>query len=195
MKECEEERRARIIEEAKKLIFHYGFQKTTMADIAREAEISVGGLYNYFKNKEEISLACCENCKLDLIKLMEEAASEPDTMPEKIKRVMLARNLGYHEYFKDTQHGFEIVTSVMSNNVELIKKVMGMEVELITRVFAVGVERGELGPAAAKEGAAATFLTAFASFCPPLGFNLSEDEIREGTVQMVDMLMPGLKEK
>ena len=193
MSDREAEMRTRITEAAKKLIFHYGFQKTTMADIAKEADISVGGLYNYFKNKEEISLACCKKCKLELFELMEVAATGPEAAPEKIKKVMLTRNLGSYDYFKGTQHGFEIVTSVMSQNAEQVKKIMSMEVELIARVFSLGVDRGELGPAAKKEGAAETFLTAFASFCPPLCFNLSEDEIREGTTQLVDMLMPGLK--
>lgn len=192
MNEREAEMRERITEAARELIFHYGFQKTTMADIAREAEISVGGLYNYFKNKEEICVACAEKFKHSLIERMEEAASGPEDSTNKLKNIMLTRNLAYHEHFRETQHGFEIVTSVMPKNMELVKKFTEMEVELISRVFAVGRERGELGDGATKE-TARTFLTAFSSFCPPLGFDLSEEEIREGTTRVVELLMPGLK--
>lgn len=54
-KEREKEmRRNQIIAAAKRVIFIKGFNKTTMKDIAKEAELSPGALYLYFKNKEEL---------------------------------------------------------------------------------------------------------------------------------------------
>jgi len=50
------ESRKRIIESAVKLFSQSGYNGTTMRMIAKEAGISVGGLYLYFKNKEELSL-------------------------------------------------------------------------------------------------------------------------------------------
>ena len=47
-------RRKQIIAAAKRVIFIKGFNKTTMKDIAEEAELSPGALYLYFKNKEEL---------------------------------------------------------------------------------------------------------------------------------------------
>lgn len=51
------ERRQReqlILAAAKKVVAANGFRKTTMCQIAREAEISPGTIYLYFKNKEEL---------------------------------------------------------------------------------------------------------------------------------------------
>ncbi len=39
---------------AKRVFSHKGFSKTTMEDIAKEAELSPGTLYLYFKNKDEL---------------------------------------------------------------------------------------------------------------------------------------------
>ena len=39
---------------AKRVFYHKGFAKVTMEDIAREAELSPGTLYLYFKNKDEL---------------------------------------------------------------------------------------------------------------------------------------------
>jgi len=47
-------RRQQIIVAAKRIFTAKGFQKTTMEDIAREAELSPGTIYLYFKNKEEL---------------------------------------------------------------------------------------------------------------------------------------------
>ena len=54
-KRRERKRRQRQIMVAAKEVFSIkGFTKTTMEDIAREAELSPGTLYLYFKNKDEL---------------------------------------------------------------------------------------------------------------------------------------------
>ncbi len=50
------ESREKIIKAAIKLFSQSGYNGTTMRMIAKEAGISIGGLYLYFKNKEELSL-------------------------------------------------------------------------------------------------------------------------------------------
>jgi AcrR family transcriptional regulator len=54
-KQRERERRyQQILIAAKKLFIAKGFTKTTMEDIANEAELSPGTIYLYFKNKNEL---------------------------------------------------------------------------------------------------------------------------------------------
>jgi len=54
-KEREKERRRQQIMVAPKRVFSLkGFNRATMEDIAKEAELSPGTLYLYFKNKEEL---------------------------------------------------------------------------------------------------------------------------------------------
>jgi AcrR family transcriptional regulator len=43
---------------AEKLFLHYGFRKTSVDQIAREAGIGKGTIYNYFRNKEELFGSC-----------------------------------------------------------------------------------------------------------------------------------------
>jgi AcrR family transcriptional regulator len=47
-------RRQQIIVAAKRVFSEKGYSKSTMEDIAREAELSPGTLYLYFKNKDEL---------------------------------------------------------------------------------------------------------------------------------------------
>jgi AcrR family transcriptional regulator len=49
-----DERERRILEAAGKLIAHYGYDKTTVADIAQEAGISKGAIYLHFESKEKL---------------------------------------------------------------------------------------------------------------------------------------------
>lgn len=49
-----ERRRQQIMVAAKRVFSSRGFSRATMEDIAREAELSSGTLYLYFKNKDEL---------------------------------------------------------------------------------------------------------------------------------------------
>lgn len=49
-----EERRERILDAAESLITHYGYDKTTVSDIAREAGVSKGAIYLHFDSKDAL---------------------------------------------------------------------------------------------------------------------------------------------
>lgn len=48
------EREQGILDAAAKLFIHYGYDKTTVSDIAHEAGISKGAIYLHFKSKDEL---------------------------------------------------------------------------------------------------------------------------------------------
>ena len=54
MKSDNEEREQRILDAAAELFIHYGFDKTTVSDIANEAGVSKGAIYLHFKSKDDL---------------------------------------------------------------------------------------------------------------------------------------------
>jgi len=77
-----ERRRQQIIVAAKRVFSEKGFSKTTMEDIAREAELSPGTLYLYFKNKDELyaslSLRILQYMNIRLEDVKKENSSSPE---------------------------------------------------------------------------------------------------------------------
>jgi AcrR family transcriptional regulator len=55
-----EERRPQIIDAAIRVFTRKGYRNATMPDVARDAGLSVGGVYWYFKGKDEIIAAILE---------------------------------------------------------------------------------------------------------------------------------------
>ena len=49
-----ENRKTEIVNASLKLFAHNGYHSTTISMIAKEANISKGLVYNYFKSKEEV---------------------------------------------------------------------------------------------------------------------------------------------
>jgi TetR/AcrR family acrAB operon transcriptional repressor len=54
VKSDNEEREQRILDAASHLIIHYGYDKTTVSDIAQEAGVSKGAIYLHFDSKDEL---------------------------------------------------------------------------------------------------------------------------------------------
>ena len=73
------ERQQRILVAAAKLIAHYGYDKTTVSDIANEAGISKGAVYLHYKSKTELfdSLVIYEGMKM-LDVLVQRVEADPD---------------------------------------------------------------------------------------------------------------------
>ncbi len=59
-----EDRRQKIIDSAKSIFSEKGFSGAGLREIAENAEVSTGNIYNYFKNKEEIFNACLDPAAL-----------------------------------------------------------------------------------------------------------------------------------
>ena len=77
-----ERRRQQIIVAAKRVFSEKGFNKTTMEDIAKEAELSPGTRYLYFKNKEELyaslSLRILQYLHIRVTHVNKDAALSPE---------------------------------------------------------------------------------------------------------------------
>jgi AcrR family transcriptional regulator len=53
-------RRQQIIDAARARFASHGFARTSMADIVTESGLSTGAIYRYFKSKDEIVVAVCD---------------------------------------------------------------------------------------------------------------------------------------
>lgn len=60
------DKRERLIDSAMSLMFKQGFNLTTLADIAQEADVPLGNVYYYFKTKESIGDAVIAHCVAEL---------------------------------------------------------------------------------------------------------------------------------
>jgi AcrR family transcriptional regulator len=60
MPKTEGDSRTRLLQAAEKTTYLYGFGSTSLADIAKAAEVPLGNIYYYFKTKDEIGGAIVE---------------------------------------------------------------------------------------------------------------------------------------
>jgi len=87
-----EEKRKRILDVATTEFADYGFENTSIQQIAKKAEISVGSVYKYFENKEELfSMVVKESLSSLEELLLLHSSSDEDVMvkAEKVLKELL----------------------------------------------------------------------------------------------------------
>lgn len=86
-------REQRILDAAAELLQRWGYRKTTIDDIAKQARVAKGTIYLHWKTREDLFMALIEREQLDLLSKIEQLMEEdPEgmTLPGMIKHSMLA---------------------------------------------------------------------------------------------------------
>jgi AcrR family transcriptional regulator len=132
-----------ILEAAKKVFEQYGFQKTTMEDIARSMSKGKSTLYYYFKSKEEIFEQVVDrelnNLLADIIKAIEKESSGRDKLKAyckiRLRRVDKMRNLS--QVLKD-----DLIQN-LGLVLEIRKKHESEQIHIVRDIIEFGVRCGE----------------------------------------------------
>lgn len=81
----------KIIAAAGNRFRYYGIAKTTMQEIAGDAGVAVGTLYLYFKNKDDLVVACAGEFVEQHRRQIEQVLGSRAAAPEKLRRYLLGR--------------------------------------------------------------------------------------------------------
>ncbi|BAY07879.1 TetR/AcrR family transcriptional regulator [Calothrix sp. NIES-2098] len=79
--------REQILKTTRELFFTKGYHATSIDDVAKEAQISKGLLYHYFKGKEELLAALVDSRIEDLLFVMNAAVAK-ETPMEQIRHII-----------------------------------------------------------------------------------------------------------
>ena len=80
-----------IIEAAERVFVRKGFDLTTVDEIAREADFSVGTIYNFFKSKEKLCTAVINKIAEDFLVLFRHEVLTKSNLIEAISALILLR--------------------------------------------------------------------------------------------------------
>jgi AcrR family transcriptional regulator len=143
-----ERRRQQIIVAAKRVFSDKGFNKATMEDIAKEAELSPGTLYLYFKNKEELyatlSLRILQYLNIRLAHVINQKDSGPNAKLIALKEMM------YDVYKFDPLiiinmfhlQSSETLKNLSEDLIEEIKTLSRKSISAISQIFEEGIDAG-----------------------------------------------------
>ena len=81
-----QEVRDRILDVARRHFATYGYRRSGVADIAREAGVAAGTVYRYFRNKEDLLRQAVEHSTMRWLERARQALAGPGTALERLAR-------------------------------------------------------------------------------------------------------------
>jgi AcrR family transcriptional regulator len=143
IEETRADTRTRILDTADRLFRHYGYSKTTMADIARELEMSPANVYRFFSSKSELVQAICDRMLTDRDRRNAAILAEPGTVTERLKRLLVQNHHMTVEALIVETKVHEIVLVAMEEQWSIIQAHISRFTDTIEALVREGIAAGE----------------------------------------------------
>lgn len=141
------ERRNRIMDAAMRVFARSGVHQARMDDVAREARMSKGALYWYFRSKEDLLKAILARMFEPDLQLMEELVRQRERSAVERLETMARKALDSLPQMRVTQallYEFYALAARTGPLQTLIRDYYRRYYELLTELLAQGIEQGEL---------------------------------------------------
>ncbi len=190
-----QQRRACILEAADRLLRHYGPQKTTVADVAREAGVGVGTVYLEFPSKDVLVEEISRSRYLSVLAAMRAAASAVDrSASEQLVGALDARLEAFLAITGEGAHAGDLMHCVSPAVKAAQASFYDAELVLIVEVLRRGATTGELS-VSDVDRTAHTVLRAYATFTVPFLAGRDADETRRALGAMHQLVLGGLQRR
>jgi AcrR family transcriptional regulator len=157
---------ARILDAAERLFRHYGYSKTTVADVARDLGMSPANIYRFFASKMEIHQAVCGRMLEASYQQALEISRLPISSADRLRRHLYTQHQLVLTAMLDQEKVHEMVVVAIERDWHVIEKHIDRVGELIEEIIRQGIHAGEF---AGQDPAVASrcFAAATVNLCHP----------------------------
>ncbi len=185
--------RERIIEAAEQRLWHYGFRKTTIDEIASDAGVGKGTVYLHFDSKENITLAIMAKFKQQSLEKIAAIAADGAKSPEaKLKEMLWQPLVDACTKCLQSPASLELIVTVKPNIREFMLSYSEQEYALLAAVLDEGNQSGVFDVPDTLE-AARTLKMMCLGFLPPYPCVTSVQEIAPEIDKIVELTTRGLR--
>jgi len=184
--------RDQIIDAADRRIRQYGYNKTTMTEIASDCSMSAANLYRYFKNKADLVSVLAQDCLAARLDHMDEVFQSPGlTTAQRIEKWIIESVEQTYREWDEIPHMSQLVADVTEGSVQVVHQ---QHYELRNRVLALikaGIEKGEVAALDEQEQfiQASAIVSASAMFYVPYFMNTGDIDAHRVSAQRVAALI------
>jgi AcrR family transcriptional regulator len=188
----EEVKRNQILDGAGLAFGHYGFRKTTLADVVRESGVARATVYKYFASKEEIFRAVIEREVEDIQRTVRTAVERETDTYGRLRAAVVTQSAAIREkvnVYRLTVEAFSDVIGRTHENAErLAAEVMG----LYRWILEEGVRAGEICVDDVEMTASSILLASKGTFMTAITGQLQE-HLPAVTERLVEIIWDGLR--
>jgi AcrR family transcriptional regulator len=180
-----------IVEVAERLFRQIGFQKTMVADIARELHMSPANVYRFFTAKSEINAAVCMEILGKIEAEVEKIAASRGAAAQRMRNLVASVEKAHSKLYMSDRKLHELIAAATTENWTIMREHNQRMIGMLEQIIASGMAAGEFHPGDAAL-AARLVNTACIRFCHPRLMVEYEQESEPVLDQMVDFCLAAL---
>lgn len=192
--ESTDETKGRILEAAIGRFLQYGFNKTTMAEIATDSNMSTANIYRFFKSKDTIIADMAVNCFKEKEESMRELLRIPGmSAAERLEAFILHQLRNGHAMLCEQPKMNEIIEYIHTERHDLIARHIDTNQSIVAEILAEGNRNNEFDVSDIVTTAEA-ILKATVYFCNPTHFDKRPlEELEKEAEAVIDLITRGLQ--
>lgn len=178
---------------ASKLFAEFGYNKTTLDEIALLAGISKGSIYLEFESKEEILFALLLQNKDWQLAQMKQIAARPQSPLENLK-TMLVQNVG--DVFDSIKQNFKSPEEIMGTREQARKRLKPFfeaRVALVEELLIQAAQHNEIGQGQDYRRLAQLLMLALRGVLPPYDTTSQKIKLQNQAAELLELFFNGLK--
>jgi len=187
----EPDTRERILVVAERLFREIGYQKTTVADIAKELHMSPANVYRFFDSKRAIHQGVARGLMGEVEAAAQDITEKPGPAAERLRELLATIHRMNTERYVGDSKLHEMVAVAMEESWEVCEAHMLLITEMIGRVIAQGMASGEFRTADLPLTAMCSTTAMMRFFHPQM---IAQCERKPGPTidQMIDFVLAAL---
>lgn len=133
-----------IVETALRRFIHFGFSKTTFAEIAKDLGVSQQNLYYYFPDKKSLITKAVNNVMSSFLEAMKNKVQSSTNLTDKLKGIIEVKEAFFEKYF---MLAVERTYEAIPENDELyciVQQAEEQQINLVFNEFEGAMDAGEI---------------------------------------------------
>ena len=139
-----------IVEVAERLFREIGFQKTTVADIAREIGMSSANVYRFIAAKSELNEAVCLNLLAKIEAEAEKIAASRSTAAQRLRDLIGTVETIYLEQYVRDRKLYDLIEASITEKWKSGRRHTERMIEILEQIIASGMASGEFSTGDAR---------------------------------------------
>ncbi|WP_038903405.1 TetR/AcrR family transcriptional regulator [Dickeya zeae] len=184
--------RDQIVSAATEHFSRYGYEKTTVSDLAKSIGFSKAYIYKFFSSKQVIGEMICSNCLREIEAEVRAAVDAVDRPPEKLRRMFKAIvEAGLRLFFKDRKL-YEIAASSATERWQSAIAYEERMQALLQDILREGRQSGDFERKTPLDETTAAIYLVMRPYLNPLMLQQSFDYIDEAPAQLSSLILRSL---
>lgn len=184
--------RERILIAAERLFREIGYQKTTVADIAKILRMSPANVYRFFDSKKSITAGVASRLMSEVEQALQAIARKPGSAAERLRELLETMHRMNCDRYAGDSKMHEMVAVGMEENWEVCQLHVECLIGVTSVVIGDGIASGEFRAADVQVAALST-LTAMLRFIHPQFIAEFADKPTATLDQMIDFVIVALR--